>query len=442
MQNRLKQIYNSKLRTADEAVAQIRDGEGVGFSLANGQPVAFSNALGKRIMAGELKDLMVFAGLGLAPTMLNHPDVADKITFDCPYLGPVERHYTDLGLYTYTPVKLGDADLIAKANLRPGQIMAMTVSPMDKNGYFSCGINVDYGYGLARTHPGLRCLIVEVNEHMPRTHGVNLFHVSEVDMIIEHNAPLKTLPDLPTTEEDRMIAQFIVEHIPDGACIQLGIGGVPNAVGEFLRDKKDLGVHTEMITDSMLDLWECGALTCRRKNYIPHKWVSSFALGSQRLYDFLDDNPVVDFYSVGFVNRASIIGRNNNMISVNATLEVDITGQCASESKGYRQYTGTGGQLDFVQGAWLSKGGKSFIALHSTYTDKAGVKHSKIVPRLAEGTFVTTPRTEVDWVVTEYGAVQLKGQNVRRRVELLTSIAHPDFRDELLSEARRMLMIR
>ncbi|NLV16774.1 MAG: acetyl-CoA hydrolase [Syntrophomonadaceae bacterium] len=441
METRWQQIYKSKIRTPEEAAAQIKDGDGIGFSLANGQPVAFSNALGKRILAGELKDVMVFAGLGLAPTMLNHPDAADKFLFDCPYLGPVERHFSKQGLYTYTPVKLGDADLIARRNLRPGQVMAMTVSPMDRNGFFSCGINVDYGYGLAREHPGLECLILEVNEHMPRTHGVNLFHVSEVDIIIEHNSPLKTLPPIPITPEDEMIAHHIVEYIPDGACLQLGIGGIPNAVGEFLKDKKDLGVHTEMITDSMLELWECGALTCRRKNYIPHKWVSSFALGSQKLYDFCHDNPMIDFYSVGFVNRASIIGKNDRMVSVNATLEVDLTGQCASESIGSVQYTGTGGQLDFVQGAWLSRGGKSFIALHSTFTDKAGVKHSKIVPMLAQGTFVTTPRTEVDWIVTEYGAVQLKGRNVRQRTEMLISIAHPDFRDELRSQAKKMLLI-
>jgi len=434
-------MYKSKLKTAEEAVAQIRDGEGVGFSLANGQPVAFANALGKRVMAGELKNLNIFAGLGLSPTLLNSPEVANNVTFDCPYLGPVERFFVQKGLYTYTPVKLGDADMIARRHLRPGQVMAMTVSPMDQHGFFSCGINVDYGYGLARMHPGKRLLVVEVNEHMPRTNGVNLFHVSEVDVIIENNVPLKTLPHVPVTPEDEMIAQYIVEHIRDGACLQLGIGGIPNAVGSFLKDKKDLGVHTEMITDSMLDLWECGVLTSRKKNFIPYKWVASFALGSQRLYDFVNENPMIDFYSVGFVNRPSIIAKNDNMVSVNATLEVDLTGQCASESIGPVQYTGTGGQLDFVQGAWLSKGGQSFIALHSTYIDKSGQKKSKIVPMLAPGTFVTTPRTEVDWIVTEYGAVQLKGQNIRQRAELLISIAHPDFRDELRYQAKKLMFL-
>lgn len=441
MENRWKEMYKSKLKTPDEAVAEIRDGEGIGFSLANGRPEAFCNALAKRVLAGELSNIKVFAGLGLSPTLLNSPEIADKVEFDCPYLGPIERFFVQKGLYTYTPVKLGDADLIARRNLRPGSVMAMTVSPMDRNGFFSCGINVDYGYGLARMHPGKRLLILEVNEHMPRTFGVNLFHISEVDVIIENNVPLKTLPEVKVTEEDRRIAEYIVEHIPDGACIQLGIGGIPNAVGEFLKDKKDLGIHTEMITDSMLDLWECGAITCRKKNFIPYKWVASFALGSQRLYDFIHENPMIDFYTVGFVNRPSIIGKNDNMISVNATLEVDLTGQCASESIGPRQYTGTGGQLDFVQGAWLSKGGQSFIALHSTYTDKSGQRKSKIVPTLAPGTFVTTPRTEVNWIVTEYGAAQLKGQNVRQRVEALINLAHPDLRDELRFEAKKLLLI-
>ncbi len=441
MENRWKEIYKSKLKSPEEAAAEIRDGEGVGFSLANGQPVAFANALGKRILDGELNNIMIFAGLGLNPSLLNSPDVANKVEFDSPYLGPVERFFVQKGLYTYTPVKLGDADLIARRNLRPGSVMAMTVSPMDRNGFFTCGINVDYGYSLARMHPGKRLLVVEVNEHMPRTHGVNLFHVSEVDVIIENNHPLRALPSIPVTPEDNKIAEHIVEHIPDGACLQLGIGGIPNAVGSFLKDKKDLGVHTEMITDSMLELWECGALTCRKKNFIPYKWVTSFALGSQKLYDFVHENPMIDFYSVGFVNRPSIIGKNDKMISINATLEVDLTGQCASESIGPVQHTGTGGQLDFVQGAWLSKGGQSFIALHSTYTDKSGTKKSKIVPTLAPGTVVTTPRSEVNWIVTEYGAAQLKGQNARQRAEALISLAHPDFRDELRFEAKKLILI-
>ena len=205
MENRWKEMYKTKLRTPDEAVAEIRDGEGVGFSLANGQPVAFANALGKRILAGELNNLLVFAGLGLSPTLLNHPEVANKVEFDVPYLGPVERFFVDKGLYTYTPVKLGDADLIARRNLRPGGVMAMTVSPMDRTVFSAVGlmwITVWPG----QDAPEKRLLVVEVNEHMPRTFGVNLFHISEVDIIIEHNAPLKTLPPIPITPEDKKIA--------------------------------------------------------------------------------------------------------------------------------------------------------------------------------------------------------------------------------------------
>ena len=262
MENRWKEMYKSKLKTPDEAVAEIRDGEGIGFSLANGRPEAFCNALAKRVLAGELSNIKVFAGLGLSPTLLNSPEIVDKVEFDCPYLGPIERFFVQKGLYTYTPVKLGDADLIARRNLRPGSVMAMTVSPMDRNGFFSCGINVDYGYGLARMHPGKRLLILEVNEHMPRTFGVNLFHISEVDVIIENNVPLKTLPEVKVTEEDRRIAEYIVEHIRRFRIHQIGLN-----VGYFMIRKTS--IHTEMITDSMLDLGSVERLPAGRRISFP-----------------------------------------------------------------------------------------------------------------------------------------------------------------------------
>ena len=283
-----------------------------------------------------------------------------------------------------------------------------------------------------------REIILEVNENMPRTYGTNQLHISEVSAVIENNIPLFELPPIPITDKDEKIGRFIADMIEDGSCIQIGIGGMPNAIANFLLDRKDLGIHSEMLTDSMVDLYEAGVITCKKKNFMPFKWIGSFALGSRRLYDFIDENPLVEMHSTRFVNDPYVIGKNDKMISVNATVEVDLSGQAASESIGSIQYSGTGGQLDFVQGAWRSKGGKSFLTLYSTYTDKNGELKSKIVPTLSSGIFTTVSRTDIEYVVTEYGVANLKGQNLRTRVKELVAIAHPDFRPMLEWEARKM----
>jgi acyl-CoA hydrolase len=311
---------------------------------------------------------------------------------------------------------------------------------MDKHGFFSTGCNVDWGWEAAKvSNP--RVIIVEVNENMPRTHGNNQLHISEVTAVIENHIPLVELPHIPVTDKDEKIGRFIADMIEDGSCIQIGIGSMPNSLANFLMDKKDLGIHSEMLTDSMVDLYEAGVITCSKKNFMPYKWIGSFALGTRKLYDFIHENPLVEMYSTKFVNDPYIIGKNDKMISVNGTMEVDLSGQCASESIGFTQYTGTGGQLDFVQGTWRSKGGKSFLTLYSTYTDKDGEVKSKIVPSLSNGMFITVSRTEVQYVVTEYGVANLKGQNLRTRVKELISIAHPDFRPWLEWQARKMNFI-
>src|SRR5690606_29693992 len=252
--------------------------------------------------------------------------------------------------------------------------------------------NVDWGWETAKT-ANARHIIVEVNENMPRTYGNNQLHITEVSAIVENHIHLFELPEIPITKEDEIIGNYIAEMIEDGSCIQIGIGGMPNAIAKLLVDKRDLGVHSEMLTDSMVDLYYAGAITCAKKNFMPYKWIGSFALGTRKLYDFIDNNPLVEMHSTKFVNDPVVIGYNDNLVSVNATFEVDLTGQCASESIGPAQYSGTGGQLDFVQGAWRSKGGKSFLTLYSTYTDKEGNKRSKIVPTITPGMFTTVSRT-------------------------------------------------
>jgi itaconate CoA-transferase len=266
-------------------------------------------------------------------------------------------------------------------------------------------------------------------------HGDAFVHISEVDAVIETHTPLLELPVPPARPEDDAMGTIIAEMIPDGATIQLGIGGVPNAVAKSLRGHKDLGVHTEMFVDAMVDLIEAGVITGRRKTFHAGKVVWAFAAGSRRMYEFLDDNPLIEAHPVSYTNFPPNIARNDNLISVNSTIEIDLTGQCCSESMGATQWSGTGGQHDFARGAFDSKGGKSIIAFYST---AKGGEVSRVVPTLKPGAVVTTPRTEIHWVVSEHGAACLKGKSTGQRAQALIGLAHPRFRDELTAEAKRL----
>ncbi len=433
-------MYKSKLTTADEAVAMIRDDEVISSAFGNGQPVRLYEALAKRVLEGKLHKPRIMAANLVSGMSLLDPEVKDKIEFDSFFVGD-ERERIKEGYFTHSPAKFGDLEMISTQGLRPVQVSVMRVSPMDRHGFFSTGINVDFGWDMAKSNPHRRLLIVEVNKYVPRTYGNNHLHISEVDVIIEHDAPLVEVPAPPIKKEWEMIGQYVAEMVPDGATLQLGVGGIPSAVGKSLLDKRDLAVHTEVIPDIYLELYKAGVITSSKKTFMPHKWVAAFCNGTQELFDFVHENPMVEMHGCGLVNNPYIIAQNDNMISVNATLQIDLTGQCVSEAIGPVQYSSTGGQLDFVQGAWMSKGGKSFICTESSIVDKKGNRKSKIVPQLYPGSFVTTPRTEVHWVVTEYGAVLLKGQSIKSRVASLISIAHPDFRDELRLAAKKMNLL-
>ena len=437
--NRCGELYKQKLMSADEAAKLLESGDAIVAPLSNGQPLGLVNAVAKRIREDNLTDILYVSGVDVRWFDLYHPDLVGKVTVESGFVAPATRHGIGQGMFTYTPCRLGETvDMISRC--RQVHACTMVVSPMDKHGFFSTGCNVDWGWEAAKvSNP--RVIIVEVNENMPRTHGNNQLHISEVTAVIENHIPLVELPHIPVTDKDEKIGRFIADMIEDGSCIQIGIGSMPNSLANFLMDKKDLGIHSEMLTDSMVDLYESGVIACSKKNFMPYKWIGSFALGTRKLYDFIHENPLVEMYSTKFVNDPYIIGKNDNMISVNGTMEVDLSGQCASESIGFTQYTGTGGQLDFVQGTWRSKGGKSFLTLYSTYTDKDGEVKSKIVPNLSNGMFITVSRTEVQYVVTEYGVANLKGQNLRTRVKELISIAHPDFRPWLEWQARKMNFI-
>ena len=439
METKWKELYKQKLMSADEAAKLFESGDGIVAPLSNGQPLGLVNAVAKRIREDNLTDILYVSGVDVRWFDLYHPDLVGKVTIDSGFVAPATRHGVGQGLFTYTPCRLGETvDMISRC--RHVDVCTMVVSPMDKHGFFSTGCNVDWGWEAAKvSNP--RVIIVEVNENMPRTYGNNQVHISEVTAVIENHIPLVELPHIPITDKDEKIGRFIADMIEDGSCIQIGIGSMPNSLANFLMDKKDLGIHSEMLTDSMVDLYEAGVINCNKKNFMPYKWIGSFALGTRKLYDFIHENPLVEMHSTKFVNDPYVIGQNDNMISVNGTMEVDLSGQCASESIGFMQYTGTGGQLDLVQGTWRSKGGKSFLTLYSTYTDKNGEMQSKIVPRLSDGMFITVSRTEVQYVVTEYGVSNLKGQNLRTRVKELISIAHPDFRSWLEWQARKMSFI-
>lgn len=437
--NRWQEAYKQKLVSSEEAAQLIHSGDLIVSPLSNGQPLGMINAVAARVRQGELEGLTYLSGVDVRWFDLYHPDLVGKVLIDSGFVGPVLRDFVGKGLFTYTPVRLGETvDMVNRC--REGNTVAMVVSPMDRHGYFSTGCNVDWGWETAKD-PSVQTIIVEANENMPRTYGNNQLHISEVTAVVENHIPLVELPEIPITEQDQAIGRYIADMVEDGSCIQIGIGGIPNAVANFLNEKKDLSVHSEMLADSMVDLYNAGVITSRKKSFMPFKWVGTFALGSKKLYDFIHENPLVEMYSTRFVNDPYIIGKNDKMISVNGTLEVDLTGQCASESISFRQYTGTGGQLDFVQGAWRSRGGKSFLALYSTYTDREGQLRSKIVPTSSNGIFTTVSRTDVQYVVTEYGVANLKGQNLRTRVKELVGIAHPDFREWLLFEAKRLNFI-
>ena len=317
-------------------------------------------------------------------------------------------------------------------------VVAIQVAPMDAHGYFNFGVTISH---YAAAIEKARAVIVEVNEDMPKVHGgyEHTVHISKVNYIVEGGyLGLPVLPSAETSEIDKKIANYILSEIQDGACIQLGIGGMPNALGKMIAesDLKDLGVHTEMLVDGFVDMVEAGRVTGMRKNIDRGRMAYSFAAGTQKLYDFMQDNPAVAAYPVDYTNHPFISSKIDQLTSINSAVEIDLSGQVCSETAGPNIISGSGGQLDFVEGAYNSKGGKSFICLPSTYTDKKGKVQSRIKAMMTLGSVITDTRAGVQFVVTEYGKVNLKGMSSWQRAEALISIAHPDFREELIAEAK------
>ena len=433
MSERWADAYKRKLMSAEEAATMIPDGASIVQPLGAGEPPALLGAIAEAARKGRFTNITMRALLPFAATKATvlAPDLKDVIHWDSLFLGGADREAYREGRAVFTPNYFHQVPRLLSEFI-PIDVTIACVSRMDKHGFMSFGVAVEYTSTAARV---AKKLIVEVNDHMPRIHGQSFVHISEVDAVVENHRPLQALPTPPMRAEDEAIGGIIGDMVPDGATVQLGIGGVPNAVAQYLVTKKDIGIHSEMFVDSMVDLIESGVANGSRKSLHPNKAVFTFAAGTQRMYEFLDDNPFCEAYPVSYINDPATIARNNGLISVNATIEVDLTGQCCSESMGYQQFSGTGGQADFARGAFNSPGGKSFIAFYST---ARGGDVSRVVPMLTEGAAVTTPRQEVHYLVSEFGCALIKGKSIPERARAIIGLAHPKYRDWLTEEARRL----
>ena len=431
-----EQQYRAKLTRPDRAVEHISSGDTVVYGMSIAQPPALLAALAAQARRGDVTGLKVYTFLPRDPaakTVLS-PDLADTIENYSWFVGAADRDSVKVGLNYHVPSYLHQIPQLVEEYMDTDVAMA-TVSPMDKSGFFSLGTANDYFSTAARTS---RKLILEVNRSMPRVFGDAFIHISEVTAVVENHVPLMELKIADPKPEDDIIGPAIAELVPDGATIQLGIGNVPNAVARYLIDHRDIGIHTEMFTEGMVDLVETGVANGCRKTIHPYKHVFTTAAGTKRMYEFMDDNPSIESYPASHVCSPAVIAKNATMISINSVLEVDLLGQANAEHLEGATFSGTGGQLDFVRGAFASKGGKSFLAFYAT---AKGGTISRVVPQLPPGAVVTTPRADTHYLATEYGVVNLKGKSTRERALAIIGIAAPQFRDELTRAAENMYLI-
>ena len=429
--------YKQKLVSADEAVKIIKSGDWVDYGWCTGTPDALDKALAKR--TDELKDINLRGGILLKlPAVFEREDAGEHFTWNSWHMSGIERKLIARGCSFYAPIRYSELPRYYRESSTPTDVAMFQVEPMDAHGYFN--------FGPSASHLGAMCqkakhIIVEVNENMPRCLGGTEVgvHISDVTYIVEgQNPPIGELgAGGPATDVDKKVAELIVDQIPNGACLQLGIGGMPNAVGSLIAesDLKDLGVNTEMYVDAFVDISRAGKITGAHKSIDRYRQTYAFGAGTKKMYDFMDENPELMSAPVEYTNDIAAL---DNFISINNCVDIDIFGQISSESSGTKQISGAGGQLDFVLGAYLSKGGKSFMCCSSTFTDKQGVMHSRIRPTLVEGSIVTDTRANSHYLVTEYGMVNVKGLSSWQKAEAIISIAHPDFRDELIKEAEKM----
>ncbi|WP_066687106.1 acetyl-CoA hydrolase/transferase family protein [Christensenella intestinihominis] len=418
-----KEIYKSRLTTAEEAVKKIKSGDRVVIAHATGEPVHVTDAMVANADAYENVEIIHMVSMGksayCAPGMEKH------FRHNAFFLGGTTRAACAEGRADITPVYFSKEPELLRTNCKP-DVALVQVTPPDEHGYVSLGISVDYTMEAVKQ---AETVIAQVNKYMPRIHGDSFVHMSEISDFVEFDEPILELPNPKITDVEEAIGRNCASLIHDGDCLQLGIGAIPDAVLLFLKDKKDLGIHSEMISDGVVELVEAGVITNKKKTLHPGKSILTFAMGTRRLYDYLDDNPAVGIYPVDYVNDPVVIAQNDNMVSINSCVQVDLMGQVVSTSVGHKQISGVGGQVDFVRGAAMSRGGRSIIAMPST---AAKGRVSKVVSIIDEGAAVTTSRYDVQYVVTEYGIADLRGITLRERAVRLIRIAHPDFRPQLI----------
>jgi itaconate CoA-transferase len=435
-------LYASKLTSPEAAVANIPSGSKLSMGMAMSEPPAVLDALAERAASGSIEDLKIyyFEATSIAGKSVLRYELNARIRPYCMFVAAADRTLIKAGLedggrkvLNYVPNNFHQTPRLMIDEIGIDTFV-VTVSPMDRHGYFNFGVGNDYSTKVARA---AKRLIVEVNQNMPRVNGVGAeLHVSEVDAIVENHVPLLELPERKGSPEEANIGRTIAGLVPNGACLQMGVGALPNLVCAQLKDHQDLGIHTEALNPGLVDLIRAGVVTNRRKAIDIGKSVFTFAMGNKLMYDFLDGNPAVESRPVDYLNDPRVIAQNDNVISINATIQIDLTGACNSEHMLGHQFSASGGQLDFVRGAYASKGGKSIIATAST---AAHGKVSKIVAKL-EGP-VTTPRIDTHIVVTEFGWTNLKGKSSTERAQALIDLAHPDFRDALTASAKELYLI-
>lgn len=431
-----RQEYQSKLIAVDKALEMVESDTDICVSLAAAEPMEFMNRLHE--VAHRVQNVDVLTCLNMGDyKFMSDPSMKGHFTNAAWFYTAALRKDHPLGTTSYIPNHTHRA-AADRLTWRKPHIFVGSSAPMDKHGYLNISLSAAYEREFIEKAD---IVILEVNENYPATNGDTAIHLRDVDFVYESNRPVPNFPYAPITDKDKIIGQYIADLVEDGATIQLGIGGIPNAVGLALKDKKELGIHTELLTEAMIDLYEEGVITNSRKTINKGKFVTTMALGTQRLYKFIDKNPGVLVLRGSYINDPKIIAQNYKMTSINTTLEIDLTGQCASESLGHVQFSGTGGQSDTARGAQESEGGKSIIALYSTYHNKKAKEEiSKIVPFLTTGAGISLQRNDVDYVVTEYGVAPLRGRTLKERVKNLIAIAHPDFRTELRMEAEKYML--
>ena len=421
--------YKKKLRTPEEALRCVQSGMRVYIQPGCAEPETLVDALIQRAPHVQDVEIVHMMTMGRAPYVA--PEMAGHFRHNAVFIGGNVREAVNEGRADYTPVYLSEIEDLFESGAMPIDVALIEVSPPDSHGFCSFGVGVDTTLTAARL---ARYVVAQVNDQMPRTYGDSFIHVSKIDAIVESSRPLCAMKRIEITDMQAAIARNVAGLIEDGAVIQTGIGGIPDAVLPLLMDRKDLGVHSELVSDGVIPLIDAGVITGARKNFKPRKIILGFALGTKNLFDYVDNNPIFEFHPTAYTNDPALIARNDHMVAINSALQVDITGQVCSDSIGTYFYSGIGGQVDFLRGASRSKGGKPIIALSSTA--KNGTI-SRITPMLAPGAGVVTSRGLIRYVVTEYGVAYLHGKSIRERAQALIEIAHPKFRDELYEYCER-----